>query len=150
MINLHHVKEYCRDDISLIENYEQAINDTTQMWHCHHRLELTLDCEFARTKEDLIRLGMYYNRPYFELIFLTVSEHKKIHKGKNKGRKLSEEHKRKISEANKGRKVSEETKRKLSEANKCRTFSDEVKRKFSNSHKGQIPWNKGKKLSVIQ
>lgn len=79
MININMAKRYCKDDISKIENYEQAINDKTQTWHCHHRLELTLDGEFAHTREELIRLEMYYKRPYFELIFLANKEHAKIH-----------------------------------------------------------------------
>ena len=29
----------CCEDISLIENYESAISDKTEMWDCHHRLE---------------------------------------------------------------------------------------------------------------
>lgn len=34
------MERYCCEDISKIENYEEAVADTTQMWHCHHRLEL--------------------------------------------------------------------------------------------------------------
>lgn len=30
----------CCEDPSLIENYELAINDDTQIWDCHHRLEI--------------------------------------------------------------------------------------------------------------
>lgn len=37
MICEHTVKKFCKDDISKIENYELAINDSS-MWHCHHRL----------------------------------------------------------------------------------------------------------------
>ena len=72
------VKKFCKDDISKIENYELAVKDKS-MWHCHHRLELTLNNEKAHSKEDLIRLEMYYNRPYFELIFLKSSDHRKLH-----------------------------------------------------------------------
>ena len=81
MINIKKQKQkhFCKDDYSLIENYDKAVNDTTQYWHLHHRLELTLDGEYAHSVEDLIRLGMYYDRPYFELIYLPNSEHTKIH-----------------------------------------------------------------------
>ena len=79
MISVSHAKEKCKDDISKIENYEQAINDTTQTWVCHHRLELTLDGEFAHNSKDLIRMGMYYKRPYYELIFLTWKDHALLH-----------------------------------------------------------------------
>ena len=39
MISENQVKKYCREDISLIENYDKAINDKTQTWDCHHRKE---------------------------------------------------------------------------------------------------------------
>lgn len=35
-------KKYCCEDISLIENYEKAVNDKTQTWCCHHKLEIEL------------------------------------------------------------------------------------------------------------
>lgn len=76
------VHRYVRKgEIEKIENYEKALNDKTQMWHCHHRLELTLDDEFAHTPKELQKMGMYYNRPYYELIFLTISQHRKLHGG---------------------------------------------------------------------
>ena len=111
MINIIEAKRKCRDDISKIENYELAVNDKKQMWICHHRLELTLDGEFAHTPKELKRLGMYLKRPYFELIFLTNSEHRKLHSN-------TEVHRRKMSETHKGKKASEETKRKISEVQK--------------------------------
>lgn len=84
MISEYTAKRYCKDDISKIENYEQAINDKTQTWDCHHRLELTINDEQAHTKEELVRLEMYYDRPYFELIFLKPKEHQALH---NKSKK---------------------------------------------------------------
>lgn len=84
MISERNAYAFCKEDISKIENYEQAKNDKSQTWDLHHRLELTLDGEFAHSKEELMRLGMYYHRPYFELIFLTRREHARLHtKGKN-------------------------------------------------------------------
>lgn len=71
---------YCKQgEFERIENYELAKADNFKGWDIHHRLELTLDGEYAHSKEDLIRLDMYYNRPYFELIFLTRTEHNKLH-----------------------------------------------------------------------
>lgn len=70
---------YCKDDISKIENYEKAVNDNTQMYEIHHRLELTLDGDFAHTVDELKRMDMYFNRPYFELVFLTKAEHTALH-----------------------------------------------------------------------
>ena len=119
MINEHYAKKFCKDDISKIENYEKAIADTTQTWHLHHRLELTLDGEFAMSRDQLRMHDMYYNRPYYELIFLTPAEHTRLH-----GMNMSDETRRKISEAKKGKTHSEETRRKISEAKKGKTLSE--------------------------
>ncbi len=69
------VYKYCKDDLSLIENYELAINDNKQMWDCHHRLEIKLNV----SAQYLIDNNLYFNRPASELIFLTKSEHSSIH-----------------------------------------------------------------------
>lgn len=72
------VYAYCKEDISKIENYEKAITDSTQTWDCHHRAEI-LPC--GRFSADmLIKYGLYYHRPANELIFLTHSEHARIHR----------------------------------------------------------------------
>lgn len=63
----------------LIENYDKALADEFKGWMLHHRLECTLDGDFAHSANELKRLGMYYNRPYYELIYLTHSEHSKLH-----------------------------------------------------------------------
>lgn len=72
-------KLYCKDDYTKIENYELAVNDKVNTWEIHHKLELTINGEYAHSKLELIRLNMYYNRPYYELIYLTTSEHAKLH-----------------------------------------------------------------------
>lgn len=79
MINKATVSSYCKDDIRLIENYEKAVADRNAVWHCHHRLELTLDGRYAVSKADLIRMDMYYCRPHFELILLPPTSHNKLH-----------------------------------------------------------------------
>jgi hypothetical protein len=79
MINKATVSSYCKDDIRLIENYEKAVADRNAVWHCHHRLELTLDGQYAVSKADLIRMDMYYCRPHFELILLPPTAHNKLH-----------------------------------------------------------------------
>ena len=146
------VYAYCREDISLIENYENAINDKTQTWHCHHRRETIF------SKKDLIEIGEYYNRPACELIFLTKSEHIKLH---HLGKPLSEDTRRKLSEANKGKPSwmkgkhhSEESCKKISEAKKGKHLSAESRKKISEAKKGENnprfgkpAWNKGKHLS---
>lgn len=141
--------KYCCEDISKIENYNKAITDKIQIWHCHHKLE-TYNSDGERrlvdlSREELIALGVYYNRPANELIFLTKSEHHSLH---NKGKKcgsFTEEHKRKMSEAHKGKKLSEEQKRRLSEINKGNQYtkgkhwklSEEVKKRISDANKGK-------------
>jgi hypothetical protein len=76
-------RKFCCEDYSLIENYDKAIADTVQTWHCHHRLEThTSDGEkrlVPITRDELIAMNMYYNRPASELIFLTPSEHTTLH-----------------------------------------------------------------------
>ena len=156
MIKEKRVRKYCRDDISKIENYEEAIADTTQTWDLHHRLELTLDGEFALTVAQLKMHDMYYNRPYYELIFLTKAEHHKLH---NMNR--SEDTRRKMSESlkgkntwSKGKTLSDDTKLKMSEAKKGQNnplfgthHSDETRRKMSEAKKGKPGFWKGKHLS---
>ena len=151
MIDERRVRKYCRDDISKIENYDKAIADTTQTWQCHHRLELTLDGEFALTTEQLKMHDMYYHRPYYELIFLTPSEHRRLHSGgKNHplfGKHIPYETRRKMSEAEKGKKNhffgkhhSEETRRKISEmkkGKKRKPLTEETRRKISEAQKGK-------------
>jgi len=56
----------------LIENYDLAIVDTTQVWEVHHRRE-----EFYSQKE-LKERGEYFDVEPEELIFLTKEEHCKI------------------------------------------------------------------------
>lgn len=152
MINEYYAHKFCKDDITKIENYDKAMTDTTQTWHLHHILELTLDGKYAHSREELKRLGMYYNRPYFELLFLTHSEHNRLHrKGKHRSdktrHKISESHKgkhpsnktrKKMSEARKGIQYSEETRQKMSEAQKGKNLSEEHRRKISETNRGRI------------
>ena len=91
------VEKYCCDDPSLIENYDKAMADQTQMWECHHRKETDDDIP----RDLLIMLDMYYNVPAEELILLSQSEHRSMHK---KGKKMNETHKAKIGCANRGAK----------------------------------------------
>lgn len=104
--------KYCCEDISRIENYELAKKDNFKGWACHHRLETHTSGGERRlvdiSKEELKALGMYYHRPSEELIYLTKSEHQKLHRtgrpGPNRGKHFSEEWKRKILESKKGKK----------------------------------------------
>lgn len=75
MINELKTIGYCCEDIQKIENYDAAVADKSQKWLCHHRNEITL----GLSSEQLIRKHLYYERPASELIFLTNSEHARLH-----------------------------------------------------------------------
>ena len=68
----------------LVENYELAKKDKFKGWVLHHRLELTLDGEFANSAIDLVNKDMYFHRPYFELIWLRCGEHSRLHSSGDK------------------------------------------------------------------
>lgn len=95
------LKLICCEDLSLIENYKEAIN-SEEKYHLHHRLG-----EKYSVKE-LKKMNMYYHRPACELIFLRHDEHLRLHSNGNtygKGKKAW----------NKGLKTPEETRKKQSE-----------------------------------
>ena len=117
MINEKQAKKFCKEDISKIENYDKAVNDTTQTWHCHHRTEIWWNC----SRQDLIDNECYYGRKACELIFLTKKEHHSLHI-----MHMSEDRRKKMSESHKGK----------PSPNKGKTFSEESRRKLSESHKG--------------
>lgn len=76
------VGKYCCEDYKDIENYDKAVN-SPELWICHHRQE-THNPDGTRrsvdlTVNDLMEWDLYYNRPADELIFLTRSEHRKVH-----------------------------------------------------------------------
>lgn len=139
MINENKAKSrnYCCEDISLIENYDLAINSDDR--YCiHHRLEThNLDGSLKTVEDrlsikDLKSKGLYYNRPANELIFMTLSEHVSLH---HKGKMISEEHKRAISKARIGRKID--------------THPEEQRRKHSEKMKGHIGFNKGMHWKLV-
>lgn len=76
--------DYCKDDVSLIENYQRAINDKTQTWICHHKLGISLNLSI----DELMEKNLYLNRPASELIFVTRKMHMSIH---SKGRPQTKE-----------------------------------------------------------
>ncbi len=77
--NLYHKESYCISGLDQIENYDLAKADNFKGWHIHHRLELHPDYSTRFTMESLIKLDLYYNRPASELIWVTSSEHYKMH-----------------------------------------------------------------------
>lgn len=133
----HKFEKYCKD-YKNIENYDKAAADNFKGWLCHHRRGVDF------TQKELITLGMYYNRPAAELIFITLSEHSSLH---NKGKIRSEDTKKKICENHKGmlgKHHSEETKKKQSEAKKAEKNpnygkhpSEETKKRISEKSKNR-------------
>lgn len=99
MINKVNAEMYCSEHIELIENYEKAMSDPTQVWHCHHVWETML----GYSKEELIEMNEYYGIPACNLIFLTPYEHMSLHNTGNKhnfyGKHHKEESRKKMSEA---------------------------------------------------
>ena len=80
MINEKMATRYCSEDISLIENYHQAISDEEKMWDIHHRRECDENGRTLFTHKQLKENGLYIKRPASELIFVTRSMHKKLHR----------------------------------------------------------------------
>ena len=142
MISEYTAKKYCSEDISLIENYELAVNDTTQTWDCHHRGEVLPCGRFS--PNDLKKFGLYYKRPAAELIFLTPVEHHRLH---FKGVPKSESTKKAISEALKGVPKSESTKKAISEALKGVPKSESTKKAISDAKKG-VPLSEANKKAI--
>lgn len=152
---MYHFKKLCKEPEN-VENYEKALADNFKGWICHHRLQ-TWNSDGERRlidikAEELKALGMYYNRPASELIFLTNAEHASLH---HKGKSKSVEMRRKLSEARKGKPRSEETRKKISEGHKGiqagennpmygKRHTDETKKKMSEAKKGKPSNAKGK------
>lgn len=145
MISIASAKSFCRDDYTKIENYKEAVNDNTQTWELHHRNEFTLDGKFAHTANELKKINMYYHRPANELIFLTPSEHRRMH-----NMNMSDETRKKISDTLKGHSVSEESRIKMKMNGghtsywKGKKMSDEARKKMSDAKKGKAGPMKGK------
>lgn len=143
MINEERTKSYCSEDISKIENYEQAVNDSTQIWDCHHRLEI--QGQFKNSPALLKKCGLYYNVPAWQLIFLTKADHTRIHR---LGSHMSMETRKKLSASRSGKfcgernpmfgkRHSEETRKKISEKALGRHHSTEARKKMSMSRSGE-------------
>lgn len=128
MINEKQAKKFCKEDISKIENYTEAIEDNTQTWVCHHILGEVL------SKEQLIEHNFYYDVPACMLKFVTKAKHRQIHQN---GKPRSAETRRKISESEKGK----------SGWNKGIPHTEEHRRKISAALKGKVSHRKGITLS---
>lgn len=101
---------YCKEYWN-IENYELAKADNFKGWVCHHRNEIGSDGEMLYSSKQLIEMNLYYDRPSDELIFLTTSDHARMHN-------RTKVYKEIMSKAKKGHEVSKETRNKLRKSHK--------------------------------
>lgn len=117
----------------LIENYDKAIADKTQVWECHHKAEV------CHSVEELIENGDYYNVPPCNLIFLTAAEHNWLHTSvlKDRAKPHSEETKKKQSDAAKKRYKDPNERKKTSDALKKYKRTVEHQRHINESRIGK-------------
>lgn len=149
MICNNMVKKYCCEDISLIENYKEAVN-SNEIYDCHHRLEMDL----KKTPKELQELNIYYNRPANELIFITHGDHSRLHQTNKKFRQstrdlLSEAGKKLVGDKNSfyGKTHKNEVKQKIGKASskpfKWLTPTGEIKiMNRSNANRWHPDWIK--------
>ena len=71
------LKRLCKE-YWLIENYDEAVNDKDNIWVCHHRREVQDGFRIWK-KDELIKIGQYYDREPNELIFMKRSKHITLH-----------------------------------------------------------------------
>lgn len=128
------ITDFCKD-YHLIENYEMAVNDKENMWICHHKNGILLN----KSKEELDEMGLYYNRPPEEFIFLTKHDHKSLHNSN-----LRQETRDKLSAASSGEKNgmynkthTEEARKKIGQKSKNRYASEEKRKKLSQAQKNR-------------
>ena len=116
MISKRMARSYCCEDISKIENYQEAVADKNEVWDIHHRRET----DEGIPGKELIRRGEYWHCCASELIFLRHDVHRRLHNsGENHyffGKHHSDETKKKIAAAGLGKHHSEETRKKMSDA----------------------------------
>lgn len=117
-------KNYCRDPISNIEGYDEALNDLDHKYVIHHRLEtckrnrktgkfdIKRDPSEYVDRDTLKAFGLYFNRPANELVYMRYDEHSRLHtsgrgfgtrKDYNKGKRRTKEQKDYLSNLYKGR-----------------------------------------------
>lgn len=148
------MKKFCCENKDLIENYQLAKTNNFKGWVIHHRLETHTSNGERRlvelTRFELDALGMYYNRPASELIYLTRGQHNTIHKKDkpcvgNIGKHHSDETKEKMSKVDKSY-MQTDAYRAALRAGKAKSnyiMSDETKKKMSESRKGLHWYNNG-------
>ncbi|MCQ2087809.1 MAG: hypothetical protein MJZ37_07090 [Bacilli bacterium] len=114
--SMKNAKKFCRYDVSLIEGYEEALNDPNEKYSVHHVLE------YKYRTDELEAMNMYEGvHPDF-LIWMPFSLHHN-----NSALHISRRHAgRNETPWNKG---------------KTGVYSEETRKKMGESHKGKHPWN---------
>lgn len=106
---------YCCEPIDTIQGFKEA-TESLEKYHIHHRFE-----DMGLSRKYLMELGLLYNRPACELVFMNGREHNQLHttviptdtyiNSRFKDGNVptfTEEHRRHISEAKKGVKQTQE------------------------------------------
>ena len=114
-------------EFNKVENYEKALANEFYGWVLHHRRGID-ETGHNIPREEMVVQGLYFNRPPEELIFVTRSEHRRLHNSNFKGKPLSDERRKRLSEVLKGRKFTAEHKERIAEAARQR-WADSSKRK---------------------
>ena len=125
---------YCCEDVALIEGYIPEL-ERTQKMVLHHRLEShdssgNLRAEFL-TMSELKELGMYYSRLAKELIWLTETEHKRLHANNE-----TKQQRLRLSKVHLGKALTEETKSKLRAKATGKHHKEATKQKIHNIRQG--------------
>lgn len=115
MFSEKQARAYCHEPIEKIQGFNEA-SKSTEKYHVHHRFE-----DMGLSRKDLISLGLLYNRPACELVFINGKQHNRNHSTYDlsdayasslfqRGHvpEFTEEHRRHISEAKKGVKQTKE------------------------------------------
>lgn len=138
MFNSKMAQRYCCEPIESIQGFKAA-SESSEKYHIHHKFE-----EMGLSIVDLKELGMYYNRPACELVFMNGREHIRMHSTRDLSEaykhilwkpghvpEFTETHRRHISEAKKGVPVSDEHRAKISESCKRTKQTIEYKTKIT-------------------
>lgn len=123
--NIINAYAFCKDDISLIENYDIAISDDKR-YVCHHKNGINISAKELKSK------GLYFHRPSEELIFLEIGEHSKLHI-----HNLRVETRQKMSDNHADFKGENNPMYGKPSAFKGKHHTDETRQKMSDSHKGE-------------
>lgn len=95
MISIENSKKFCCEDISLVENYKEAVKSSEQ-YDLHHKLGLWFNKQWLKDN------GFYYEQRAEMLIFMKETEHVALH---NACRKWTKESIQKMIESQKNNSI---------------------------------------------